>query len=88
MVALRSCAKRATLDISKAKHFVLDECDRMIGEIDMLRQVQAVITDQIHPSREAGHDANRHTQQRNIRPICKKCCQDVMEVEGSHKHID
>jgi ATP-dependent RNA helicase UAP56/SUB2 len=30
------------LDLSKVKHFVLDECDRMLAELDMRRDVQTI----------------------------------------------
>jgi len=34
--------KRKALDLSHVKHFVLDECDRMLAELDMRRDVQTI----------------------------------------------
>ena len=33
---------RKALDLSKVKHFVLDECDRMLAEVSMRRDVQSI----------------------------------------------
>lgn len=30
------------LDLSKVKHFILDECDRLLAELDMRRDVQTI----------------------------------------------
>ena len=30
------------MDLSKVKHFVLDECDRMLAEVDMRNTVQMI----------------------------------------------
>jgi len=35
-------ANRKVLDLSHVKHFVLDECDRMLSEVSMRRDVQAI----------------------------------------------
>lgn len=34
--------QRKVLDLSKVKHFVLDECDRMLAEVSMRRDVQTI----------------------------------------------
>ena len=34
--------KRKVLDLSHVKHFVLDECDRMLAELDMRKDVQTI----------------------------------------------
>merc|ERR1712023_21700 len=35
-------AQEGTADLSKVKHFVLDECDKMLEELDMRKQVQDI----------------------------------------------
>lgn len=35
-------SNRKALDLSKVKHFVLDECDRMLVEASMRKDVQSI----------------------------------------------
>ena len=37
-----SCTAKKEMDLSKVKHFVLDECDRMLAEVDMRNTVQQI----------------------------------------------
>tara|TARA_B110000090_G_C13250920_1_gene396368 strand:+ start:60 stop:230 length:171 start_codon:yes stop_codon:yes gene_type:complete len=37
-----SCTAGKEMDLSKVKHFVLDECDRMLAEVDMRNTVQMI----------------------------------------------
>lgn len=39
---------RKNLDLSHVKHFVLDECDRLLAEIDMRRDVQNIFKSTPH----------------------------------------
>lgn len=68
---------RKALDLSKVKHFVLDECDRMLAEVDMRRDVQNIFKATPHEKQVMMYSA---TLDKEIRPICKKFCQDPMEV--------
>jgi hypothetical protein len=72
---------RKALDLSKVKHFVLDECDRMLAEVSMRRDVQAIFMVKLkchsviissqqsmssgYTPREAGYDVLSNFGQRN-----------------------
>merc|ERR1712107_105711 len=53
------------LPLKNLKHFVLDECDKMLEQLDMRRDVQEMFS---------------ATPSKDIRPVCKKFMQDPMEV--------
>lgn len=65
------------MDLSKVKHFVLDECDRMLAEIEMRRDVQEIFKNTPHDKQVMMFSA---TLDKEIRPICRKFCQNPMEV--------
>jgi ATP-dependent RNA helicase UAP56/SUB2 len=60
--------------MKKVKHFVLDECDRMLQEVSMRRDVQQIFKLTPHEKQVMMYSA---TLDKEIRPICKKFCQDV-----------
>jgi len=68
---------RKVLDLSKVKHFVLDECDRMLAEVSMRRDVQQIFKATPHEKQVMMYSA---TLDKEVRPICKKFCQDPMEI--------
>jgi len=74
---LATTDKGPKLDLSKVKHFVLDECDRMLAELSMRRDVQKIFTLTPHDKQVMMFSA---TLDKNIRPVCLKFCQDAMEV--------
>jgi len=65
------------LKMDKLKHFVLDECDRMLEAVDMRRDVQEIFRASPHQKQVMMFSA---TLSKEIRPICKKFCQDPMEI--------
>lgn len=65
---------RKALDLSHVKHFVLDECDRMLAEVSMRKDVQAIFKATPHEKQVMMYSA---TLDKEIRPICRKFCQDV-----------
>jgi len=65
------------LDLSNVKHFVLDECDRMLEEIDMRADVQIIFKATPCDKQTMMFSA---TLSKEIRPICKLFMQDPMEV--------
>jgi len=70
-------ATRATgvkLDLSKTKHFVLDECDRMLANTDMRRDVQKIFVLTPHDKQVMLFSA---TLDKAVRPVCKRFCQNV-----------
>merc|ERR1712072_118340 len=65
------------LNLSKLKHFVMDECDDMLSALDMRRDVQEIFQATPHDKQVMMFSA---TLSKEIRPVCKKFCQDPMEI--------
>jgi len=70
-------ARNKTLKLSNIKHFVLDECDRMLEELDMRKDVQEIFRLTPHEKQVMMFSA---TLSKEVRPVCKKFMQDPMEV--------
>lgn len=71
--------KGPKLTLNKVKHFVLDECDRMLSELSMRRDVQKIFTLTPHEKQVMMFSA---TLDKAIRPICRKFCQDVSPLSS------
>jgi len=69
--------KSKKLDLKNLKHFVLDECDKMLEQLDMRRDVQEIFRNTPHEKQVMMFSA---TLSKDIRPVCKKFMQDPMEV--------
>lgn len=69
--------REKTLKLSGIKHFVLDECDRVLEALDMRRDVQEIFRMTPHEKQVLLFSA---TLSKEIRPVCKKFCQDPMEI--------
>jgi ATP-dependent RNA helicase UAP56/SUB2 len=67
---------RKALDLSKVKHFVLDECDRMLAEVGMRKDVQTIFKATPHEKQVMMFSA---TLDKDVRTICRKFCQDVSD---------
>merc|ERR1712042_103939 len=65
------------LDLKKVKHFVLDECDKMLDQLDMRRDVQDIFRQTPHEKQVMMFSA---TLSKECRGVCKKFMQDPMEV--------
>jgi len=65
------------LKLDKIKHFVVDECDRVLEALDMRRDVQEIFRATPHDKQVMMFSATLST---NIRPVCRKFCQDPMEI--------
>jgi len=70
-------SNRKALDLSKVKHFVLDECDRMLAEASMRKDVQSIFLATPPEKQVMMYSA---TLDKEIRPVCRKFCQDPMEI--------
>lgn len=70
-------ANRKALDLSKVKHFVLDECDRMLAEVSMRKDVQSIFKLTPHDKQVMMYSA---TLDKEVRPVCRKFCQDVSGI--------
>jgi superfamily II DNA/RNA helicase len=52
----------------------MDECDRMLAELSMRKDVQAIFRATPHEKQVMMYSA---TLDKEIRPVCRKFCQDV-----------
>ncbi|XP_018612887.1 ATP-dependent RNA helicase DDX39A [Scleropages formosus] len=69
--------RNKTLNLKNVKHFVLDECDKMLEQLDMRRDVQDIFRLTPHEKQCMMFSA---TLSKEIRPVCRKFMQDPMEV--------
>lgn len=70
-------AREKNLKLDHVKHFVLDECDRVLESLDMRRDIQEIFRMTPHEKQVMMFSA---TLSKEIRPVCKKFCQDPMEI--------
>lgn len=70
-------AREKTLQLDQIQHFVLDECDRVLEALDMRRDIQEIFRLTPHEKQVMLFSA---TLSKEIRPVCKKFCQDPMEI--------
>lgn len=61
----------------KIKHFVLDECDKMLSALDMRADVQSIFKATSQSKQVMMFSA---TMSKEIRPVIKKFCQDPFEI--------
>jgi ATP-dependent RNA helicase UAP56/SUB2 len=59
------------------KHFVLDECDKMLSELDMRQDVQAIFKMTPHNKQVMMYSA---TMGLDVRTICKKFMRNPFEI--------
>jgi len=69
--------REKALDLKKVKHFVLDECDRLLDQIDMRKDVQDIFKQTPHSKQVMMFSA---TLSKEIRPVCKKFMQNPLEI--------
>lgn len=62
------------LNLSLLKHFILDECDKMLEQLEMRRDVQEIFRSSPHTKQVMMFSA---TLSKEIRPVCKKFMHDV-----------
>ncbi|KAJ1638117.1 HLA-B associated transcript 1 [Pavlovales sp. CCMP2436] len=70
-------ARDKELNLSKIKHFVLDECDKMLEQLDMRKDVQDIFKMTPHEKQVMMFSA---TLSKDMRAVCKKFMQDPMEI--------
>ncbi|GAU23170.1 hypothetical protein TSUD_306180 [Trifolium subterraneum] len=68
-------AREKNLSLKNVRHFVLDECDKMLESLDMRKDVQDIFKLTPHDKQVMMFSA---TLSKEIRPVCKKFMQDVM----------
>lgn len=69
--------KNKKLNLRHLKHFVLDECDRMLDQLDMRKDVQEIFKNTPHEKQVMMFSA---TLSKEIRPVCKKFMTEPLEV--------
>ncbi|KAI8081947.1 ATP-dependent RNA helicase uap56 [Gilbertella persicaria] len=65
------------LPLNSVKHFVLDECDKMLEQLDMRRDVQDIFRATPHHKQVMMFSA---TLAKEMRPVCKKFMQNPLEI--------
>ncbi|KAF6138214.1 hypothetical protein GIB67_011054 [Kingdonia uniflora] len=65
------------LGLKNVRHFILDECDKMLESLDMRRDVQEIFKMTPHDKQVMMFSA---TLSKEIRPVCKKFMLDPMEI--------
>ncbi|KAA8540482.1 hypothetical protein F0562_024599 [Nyssa sinensis] len=70
-------ARDKDLGLKNVRHFMLDECDKMLESLDMRRDVQEIFKMTPHDKQVMMFSA---TLSNEIRPVCKKFMQDPMEI--------
>ncbi|KAK6782239.1 hypothetical protein RDI58_020035 [Solanum bulbocastanum] len=67
-------ARDKDLSLRNVRHFILDECDKMLESLDMRRDVQEIFKMTPHDKQVMMFSA---TLSKEIRPVCKKFMQDI-----------
>ncbi|CAI5948740.1 unnamed protein product [Closterium sp. NIES-65] len=70
-------ARQKDLNLKHVRHFILDECDKMLESLDMRRDVQEIFKLTPHDKQVMMFSA---TLSKEIRPVCKKFMTDPMEI--------
>ncbi|RWR82739.1 DEAD/DEAH box RNA helicase family protein isoform 1 [Cinnamomum micranthum f. kanehirae] len=70
-------ARDKDLALKNVRHFILDECDKMLESLDMRRDVQEIFKMTPHDKQVMMFSA---TLSKEIRPVCKRFMQDPMEI--------
>ncbi|XP_026886218.1 DEAD (Asp-Glu-Ala-Asp) box polypeptide 39B isoform X2 [Electrophorus electricus] len=68
-------SRNKSLNLRHIKHFILDECDKMLEQLDMRRDVQEIFRMTPHEKQVMMFSA---TLSKEIRPVCRKFMQDVV----------
>lgn len=74
---LNALARDKSLNASGVKHFVLDECDKMLEQLDMRRDVQEIFRITPHSKQVMMFSA---TLSKEIRVTCKKFMNNPLEI--------
>uniref|UniRef100_A0A0X3NJR8 RNA helicase n=1 Tax=Schistocephalus solidus TaxID=70667 RepID=A0A0X3NJR8_SCHSO len=66
--------RNKALKLNNVKHFIIDECDKMLDTLDMRRDVQEIFRMTPHQKQVMMFSA---TMSKEIRPVCRSFMQDV-----------
>ncbi|XP_062163932.1 DEAD-box ATP-dependent RNA helicase 15 [Alnus glutinosa] len=70
-------AREKDLSLKNVRHFILDECDKMLESLDMRKDVQEIFKMTPHDKQVMMFSA---TLSKEIRPVCKRFMQEPMEI--------
>eukprot|EP00299_Pterocystis_sp_00344_P008275 c3070_g1_i1.p1 GENE.c3070_g1_i1~~c3070_g1_i1.p1 ORF type:complete len:331 (+),score=52.96 c3070_g1_i1:54-995(+) len=70
------------INTKKLKHFIMDECDKMLSALDMRADIQQIFKATSQSKQVMMFSA---TMSKEVRPVIKKFCQDV-SVAAVHYH--
>ncbi|KAF9600584.1 hypothetical protein IFM89_010070 [Coptis chinensis] len=70
-------AREKDLPLKNVRHFILDECNKMLESLDMRKDVQEIFKMTPHDKEVMMFSA---TLSKEIRPVCKIFMQDPMEI--------
>lgn len=73
----KALAKEGDISLKRCGHFILDECDKMLEQLDMRADVQEIFKMTPHDKQVMMFSA---TLSKEIRPVCKKFMNDPMEI--------
>ena len=71
---IKGLVNKGHVKLDKLKHFVLDECDRLLEELDMRRDLQDIFKKTPVQKQVMMFSA---TLSEAVKPVCKKFCQTV-----------
>ncbi|KAL0680851.1 hypothetical protein Bca4012_047698 [Brassica carinata] len=77
-------ARDKDLSLKNVRHFILDECDKMLESLDMRRDVQEIFKMTPHDKQVMMFSA---TLSKEIRPVCKKFMQDRGSVMSLRRDV-
>ena len=73
----KALAAAGDISLKQCGHFILDECDKMLEQLDMRADVQEIFKMTPHDKQVMMFSA---TLSKEIRPVCKKFMNDPMEI--------
>jgi ATP-dependent RNA helicase UAP56/SUB2 len=74
---LKALADSKDLKLTNVRHFIVDECDKVLDSLDMRGDVQSIFKQTPHEKQVMMFSATLSSE---IRPICKKFMSDPMEI--------
>lgn len=69
--------RNKSLKLQHVKHFIVDECDKMLETLDMRRDIQEIFRMTPHQKQVMMFSA---TMSKEIRPVCRNFMQDPLEI--------
>ncbi|OIR59184.1 MAG: ATP-dependent RNA helicase SUB2 [Amphiamblys sp. WSBS2006] len=74
---IRLLVREKKMSLGKCKFFIVDECDKVLGALDMRRDIQEIF---LATPKEKQTMMFSATLSKDIRPICKKFMRDPLEI--------